>query len=43
MKTLLLANADKIVAFLIVAGFFALVGFALWSNAKAHGDGRGEA
>lgn len=33
---------DKIVAFLVIAFLAVLIGFALRSNAKAHGDGRGE-
>lgn len=34
---------DKLVAFAVLVLFAVLIGFALWSNARAHGDGRGEA
>jgi hypothetical protein len=35
--------ADKVCAFLAIVALVVLIGFALWSNARAHGDGRGEA
>jgi hypothetical protein len=35
--------ADKVCAVLAIVALVVLIGFALWSNARAHGDGRGEA
>lgn len=34
---------DKLVTFLVFVALAVLIAFALRSNARAHGDGRGEA
>jgi hypothetical protein len=38
-----MTTADKVCAFLAIVALIALIGFALWSNARAHGDWKGEA